>query len=138
MRRKRLLSYSQSSDENLLNLTPLIDVVFVVLVAFILIAPMLEVDHVDLAPATITSTTSVTEKSKITIYVKADNTIYLNNKKITEKQLTASLKETKKALPNFVPQIYHDKDASFGTYQNVKNAVESAGFIQMDVILKPH
>ena len=44
-------------EEPLINLTPLIDVVFVVLIAFMLIAPVLEIDKVDLA-------VSGTEKKK--------------------------------------------------------------------------
>ena len=38
-------------EEPLINLTPLIDVVFVVLIMFIVIAPMLEVERVELASA---------------------------------------------------------------------------------------
>ena len=44
--RRPLFNHSSSEDESLLNLTPLIDVVFVVLIIFILIAPMLDVDKV--------------------------------------------------------------------------------------------
>ena len=50
MRQKRHFSYQEiSSEENLVNLTPLIDVVFVVLILFILIAPMVEADRVQLS-----------------------------------------------------------------------------------------
>jgi biopolymer transport protein ExbD len=51
MRKKRVSSLfsNAESDEPLINLTPLIDVVFVVLIIFILIAPMLEIDRVKLA-----------------------------------------------------------------------------------------
>ena len=51
MRAKRSIarSFGGEGEESLLNLTPLIDVVFVVLIIFILIAPMLDVDKVQLA-----------------------------------------------------------------------------------------
>ncbi len=41
------------------------------------------------------------------------------------------------ANPESRPQIFHDKNAKFGTYQTVKNALEAAGFSEMDLILKP-
>ena len=45
------LSEAESSEESLINLTPLIDVVFVLLITFIMIAPILKLDRIDLAPA---------------------------------------------------------------------------------------
>ncbi len=49
MRKSRRLSSLSHSEEASINLTPLIDVVFVVLIIFILIAPMLELDRIQLA-----------------------------------------------------------------------------------------
>ena len=124
------------SDEGFINLTPLIDVVFVVLIAFILIAPLLEVDHVHLAPATVSSENHMTGKRPLMIYVKEDNSIWFGQRLVTEKELLTLLKEKKKNYPYEVPQIFHDQQATFGTYQAVKGCVEDAGYQQMDVILK--
>jgi len=33
--------------------------------------------------------------------------------------------------------LIHDKQAYFGTYQEIKNAVEDAGFEGMDLLLSP-
>jgi len=136
-RKKRFdISNKESFAENLINLTPLIDVVFVVLVAFILIAPLLEIDHVELAPATITSENDISHKSPITIYVREDNSIWFNQRLVSENELATILKEKKRNFPLEVPQVYHDQKATFGTYQAVKNCIETSGFLQMDVILK--
>ena len=43
----------------------------------------------------------------------------------------------KKNHPREIPRVFQDKNATFGTYQTVKNAVEAAGFEEMDIILKP-
>jgi biopolymer transport protein ExbD len=127
-------------EEPTVNLTPLIDVVFVILIMFIVIAPLLELDRVELAegPAAILApASSVQESSPITIHVHADNTIWLNNRPITQAELLSQLKEAKAQFPQARPQIFHDKKAHFGTYQTVKNAAEAAGFSQIDIILKP-
>lgn len=140
MKRRRSPSYleEEAGDETLLNLTPLIDVVFVVLITFMLIAPVLDVDPVDLAqggPAK--KETPSFSSSPIAIHVHADNSIWVQGKPMAWPQLISYLKEGKKRHPQAVPQLFHDSRAHFGTYQSLKNALESAGFEQMDVILKP-
>ncbi len=136
------ISFSNSStfEEPTVNLTPLIDVVFVILIMFILIAPLLEIDTVDLAhaPSTLLSTTSsAQESSPIAIHVYEDNTLQFNNQTIDFKDLVILLKQAKIQYPQAHPQIFHDKKAQFGTYQNIKNAAEEAGYSHIDIILKP-
>lgn len=140
--RKRFLSETDDAinDDSLLNLTPLIDVVFVLLITFILIAPILKFDRIDLAPfAQEKKESSIPAQTRqsITIRVFDDNTVTINNRAITEKDLLATLISLKKNHPTEIPLLFHDKQATFGTYQMVKNAVESAGFEEMDIFLKP-
>jgi biopolymer transport protein ExbD len=119
----------------------LIDVVFVVLIMFIIIAPMLELDRVQLASSAQRDNKEmavVQESGPITIHVHEDDSIWFNKKLVSEQQLLAFLKEAKRVHPNQVPQLFHDKKAHFGTYQTVKNAIEIAGFEQLDVILQPN
>lgn len=141
MRKLRMSSFkTDSSEETNINLTPLIDVVFVVLIMFIIIAPMLELDRVQLPSAAQKENKEmavVQENSPVAIHVHEDNTIWINNRIVSEKELIQILKEAKKAYPQKIPQLFHDKKAHFGTYQTVKNAVEIAGFEQLDVILQP-
>ena len=141
MRKMRLSSLQEgSSEETHINLTPLIDVVFVVLIMFIIIAPMLELDRVQLAGAAHRDSKEmavVQENSPVAIHVHEDDSIWINNRIVSEKELIELLKQAKRAYPQRVPQLFHDKKAHFGTYQTVKNAVEIAGFEQLDVILQP-
>jgi biopolymer transport protein ExbD len=127
-------------EEPVVNLTPLIDVVFVILIMFIVIAPLLELDRVDLADAAkdpMEGSVSVQENSPISIHVRKDNTIWYGKQRVNAKELTEHLVKAKARYPKAKPQLFHDKSAHFGTYQSVKNAAEAAGFEQMDVVLKP-
>lgn len=141
MTRSRLaIKQQQVIDEPVVNLTPLIDVVFVILIMFILIAPLLELDRVELAdgPSVPLSHVHATqESSPITIHVHRDNSVWINTKQVPLNQLAHELRETKQRFPKITPQIFHDKDAHFGTYQSVKNAAEEAGFSEIEIILKP-
>lgn len=127
-------------EEPPVNLTPLIDVVFVILIMFILVAPLLELERVELADAPRVhqeGSLSVQETSPIALHVNRDNSLLFNSQKVTIQQLPSLLKEARKKHPQAKPQLFHDRRAYFGTYQSVKNAVEEAGFAQMDIILKP-
>lgn len=127
-------------DEPLVNLTPLIDVVFVVLIMFIIVVPMLELDRVELASGNDSSLevlSHMDEGSTLSIHVTEDNRIWFRSKELSEKNLQSILREEKKVHANARLQVFHDHRAQFGTYQLVKNAATNAGFSQMDVILKP-
>jgi biopolymer transport protein ExbD len=140
MSRHAIKSSHRPIEEPTVNLTPLIDVVFVILIMFIVIAPILELDKVELATASANQqegSTSVQESSPIAIHVRKDNTIWFKQQLVTPEQLAVLLKEAKIRYPQARPQLYHDRSAHFGTYQSVKNATEMAGFTQLDIILKP-
>lgn len=141
MLKSRISSRSiEPFEEPGINLTPLIDVVFVILIMFIVIAPLLELDRIELAEgsqAPGSSSVSVQESSPVTIHVRDDNTVWLNGNRVVLSDLPTLLKETKARYPAVRPQIFHDRKAYFGTYQAVKNAAEEAGYSHIDIILKP-
>ena len=141
MRQRRSITsrFQSDAEESLLNLTPLIDVVFVVLIIFILIAPMLEIDKIQLANSfgKDSKKTETPNASPITIYVREDNSIWIHSKQVSLKELTSLLTVEKQKHPHRIPQLFHDNKASFGTYQNIKNAVEKVGFDQLEIILQP-
>jgi biopolymer transport protein ExbD len=123
-----------------INLTPLIDLCFVILVMFIVIAPLLEMDRVTLADAPSDpehTRTAIQGSSPITIHVYSDNTIAVNQQSIPLLKLQEVLRVAREHYPTVRPQVFHDQNARFGTYQSVKNAIESAGFTEMDLILNP-
>ncbi|NGX26388.1 MAG: Biopolymer transport protein ExbD [Chlamydiae bacterium] len=137
MRQKRLAHFSTShSDESGVNLTPLIDVVFVVLIVFILIAPMLEIDKVKLAAGPTREMTEAISSSTLTIHVQENNSIWINKREIAPEALRPILQALYVKNPKFTPQLYHDQKAYFGTYQMVKNSLEEAGFTELDVVLQ--
>jgi biopolymer transport protein ExbD len=127
-------------EEPSVNLTPLIDVVFVILIMFIVIAPLLELDRIQLADAkalTSDQATSVQESSQIAIHVHRDNTVWFSGRVVNMHELQSILQEAKQKYPGVRPQLFHDREAHFGVYQSIKNAAENAGFEQLDIILKP-
>lgn len=140
-RRSLRSTKSNHVEEPTVNLTPLIDVVFVILIMFIVVAPLLELDRVELADAGIDpveGSIAVRDSSPVSIHVHKDSTVSFNNDTVSIAQLEELLKQAKKQYPNVRPQLFHDRRGQFGVYQSVKNAAEAAGFQEMDIVLKPH
>lgn len=137
MRSKRISHPSlDSQDEGQMNLTPLIDVVFVVLIMFILIAPMLEIDKVHLASGPTQESPDAITPSELMIQVREDNSIWINKHAINAQNLKPLLVAVRQKNPKLIPQLYQDEKAYFGTYQMVKNSLEEAGFSELDIVLK--
>jgi biopolymer transport protein ExbD len=107
---------------------------------FIVIAPLLELDRIELAGGASTqydTSIAAQEASLISIHVFPDNSIRVNGELVMIEQLPMVLKEAKNQYPGVRPQVFHDRRAHFGTYQSIKNAAESVGFQQLDIVLKP-
>lgn len=138
--RKRRFAINPNEELPQVNLTPLIDVVFVVLIAFILIAPLLELEQISLAESNRSKELSHVNDptATITIRVYKNNEIRINEQKVTTEALLSHLRNLKKKHPQVIPRLFHDKRAYFGTYQQIKNSIELAGFEKLDVILQPN
>ena len=133
MRLKRLSSTFDEDPQ--VNLTPLVDVVFVILITFMVIAPILNTDHVDLAPGGV-QTKADAVSTPLSISLRSDNTIVFQGQTVSMKNLKALLQAQKTRFPSEVPQLLADKKSHFGTYQDIKNLLEECGFQQMDIILQ--
>ena len=119
------------------NLTPLIDVLFVVLILFLIIAPMVNIDPIKLANSKAAKSEQFDEANCITVRIFNDQTVSVNKKHIAFENLTKALKDRRGAQDKQRLLVLCDKKAHFETYQGVKEAAESAGFAQMDIALNP-
>ncbi|MDX8430846.1 MAG: biopolymer transporter ExbD [Candidatus Algichlamydia australiensis] len=136
-RRGKFRSSSSALEENLINLTPLIDVVFVILIVFILVAPMLDTDQIELpGSGAATKTISGHESIPVKIMVNQKDEITLNGQRVTLRELKHRMRDLYLEHPNEKPHLFQDRKAHFGIYQEVKNSVEESGFSQMEVVLK--
>jgi biopolymer transport protein ExbD len=136
--RRSIRAKLELPQEPTINLTPLIDVVFVILISFVVIAPLLELDRIKLAKgASFHSPVHCQDASPIQIHVFHDNKVTFNGQTIAIEDMGQKLQEAKKLYPRARPQLFHDKKAYFGTYQQVKNSLEACGFDELDIVLAP-
>lgn len=125
-------------EEPVINITPLIDVVFVILIAFIIIAPLLQKEDVELAKAGHASTQIVAAApTDLQIRVGRNDAIFIQGKEVQKEEVPPLLKALKTRFPSKAPQVFFDKKSSFGTYHFLKDALEISGFQEMEVVLAP-
>ncbi|MEF9519597.1 biopolymer transporter ExbD [Chlamydia crocodili] len=133
---KRIIVEDSEEDPNV-NLTPLIDIVFVILMAFMIAMPLIRLDSIALAPGT--KEHKVLGKDgelPTTIKVLADHTITLNDQVLSLMELKTQLTLLYQRNPNRVPLLLQDGDTPFRLYQEVKTTIESAGFHELHIALK--
>lgn len=125
--------------DSLINLTPLIDVVFVVLIVFILLAPLVEIDSISLAPGSRKTAENPfkTESNALHIDLLKDGSVRINKREIEKKDLRKLLIALHEAHQKGNPKLFCDKEVAFGAYQEVKNAIEDAGFETLDIVVAP-
>lgn len=136
MRSYRTPSFDEEQAD--INLTPLIDVVFVVLIMFIVIAPLLNAENINLAEGTKKAEALQHQgQDVINIYLKKGDLLYWKNQKVEPDELQRLLIEQKQQHPQSSPNLFTDKEASFGSFQKTKKIIELAGFESLNVVLKP-
>lgn len=127
---------SSNKEEPLINLMPLIDVIFVVLVMYILIAPMFKSEQVTLTrgPETLSSAQVQSDQS---VTIKSDDSFWFHNQQKTSHQLLKELKEMQARTQKNSFQVLCDEKMSFKSYQEIRDIGYKAGFKEVEVICLP-
>ena len=119
-----------------INVTPFVDVVLVLLVIFMVTAPMMQqgVD-VDL-PNTTTQNLRVHNEPLI-ITVKKDGTYFLANTSVTEKELGAKLTAILAGLDDKGVFLRADQAANYGAVVKALAAARLAGATKLGMVTEP-
>jgi len=112
-----------------INVTPLVDVMLVLLIVFMVITPMLQKGvSVDLARVSNPRTMQAAEKEDATtVAITRDGTFYLNSDKITADKITAAVKDRVQDQLDKTVFVKSDARAKYGDVVAVVDAVRAAG-----------
>jgi biopolymer transport protein TolR len=119
-----------------INVTPLVDVMLVLLIIFMLTAPMLqnEVD-VNLPTASGKPRTPTAEQMVLTI-TKQDG-IYLNRTPYALEELRPQLQTMAQSQPEQDFFLRADADVPYGVVVQVMDAVRQAGIVKLHMVTQP-
>ena len=117
-----------------INVTPLVDVMLVLLIIMMIIAPMLQ-KGVDLKLPTATNTVDKPETQEQTVVaVTADGRLHLNSKEVAEEDLPARVTEVLETKKERIVLIRADEDAAYGRVMAAMDALRKAQVEDMGLI----
>ena len=118
-----------------INVTPFVDVVLVLLIIFMLTAPLLESGiEVDLPK---TRTVKVVSDVKVVITIDKRQTIYLGNDPVNIHRLGESVLGQLKGEGNAPVFIRCDQGVPFGAFAQVVDALKQANLTNINIVTEP-
>jgi biopolymer transport protein TolR len=119
-----------------INITPLVDVVLVLLLIFMLTAPVLQ-SGIDVAIPKTRTVNQVSDERQV-VTIDRDQNVFLQDKPITINDLTARLRTTGKGDPaRRVIYLRADERVPFGAFASVMDAVKLAGITNISIVTRP-
>lgn len=116
-----------------LNITPLLDLAFVLLIIFVITTPMLE-SSIDVNLPTGQPTEKVEPKSVRTVSVDKDGRIFAGNTPVSISQLNTTLIDWKHGDPNVAVLLRADRDIRYQKLVDVFGALEHAGIEKIGLV----
>jgi biopolymer transport protein ExbD len=127
---------SQGDSEDVvgeINVTPLVDVMLVLLVVFIVTAPLLaNAVHVHLPQTPATS--QVEPKKSVNVSVDAQGKVYLDRAETDLASLESQLTAIHRADPDIAVHLNADQAVNYGLVAKAMTAVDKAGVSKLSVL----
>jgi biopolymer transport protein TolR len=118
-----------------INVTPFVDVMLVLLVIFMITAPLLESGiEVDLPK---TKTVRITSSEKVVITIDKKQTIYVGNDPINIHRLGAFVLDQMRGAKDAPVFIRCDQAVPFGAFAQVVDALKQANISNINIVTEP-
>jgi biopolymer transport protein ExbD/biopolymer transport protein TolR len=118
-----------------INITPLVDVVLVLLVIFMLTAPVLQSGIQVNVPKTKTVREITEQRTVLTI--NKDSEVFLNDRMVNLNDLPNILRAQNTDATHQVIYLRADQTVSFGAFATLMDAVKQAGITNVSIVTQP-
>ncbi|OEU45744.1 MAG: protein TolR [Desulfobacterales bacterium S7086C20] len=119
-----------------INVTPLVDVMLVLLIIFMVTAPMM-MQGVNVSLPQTTSKPLPAEKEHLTITVDRSQQIFINDYKVALEALQEKMTKILEGRQDHKVYLRADKNVPYGVVIRVISAVKSAGVEKLGVVTEP-
>jgi biopolymer transport protein TolR len=118
-----------------INITPLVDVVLVLLIIFMVTAPILQSGIEVNVPKTRTVKEITEERTVITI--NKDQRVFLGNDAVNINEIAAKLRAKIRDPRGQFIFVRADQDVPFGAFATVMDAVKQSGITNISIVTQP-
>ncbi len=117
-----------------INVTPLVDVMLVLLIIMMIVAPMLQKGVDVRLPVAANSTDKPETQDQTVLAIKADKTLYLNGVQVRDTDLATRVEEVLETKKEKILLIKADEDVDYGTVMNAMDELRTRGIEDMGLI----
>jgi biopolymer transport protein TolR len=117
-----------------INITPLVDVVLVLLLIFMLTAPVLQ-SGIDVAIPKTRTVNQVTEE-RMVVTIDREQNVFLQDKPVNVNELPARLRTAGNPAKRII-YLRADERVPFGAFASVMDAVKQAGITNISIVTRP-
>ena len=118
-----------------INITPLVDVVLVLLIIFMVTAPVLQ-SGIEVAVPHTRTVKEITEE-RLVISIDKSQRVYFGNDPININQIGARLRQKIRDPEGQSVFVRADEDVPFGAFATVMDAVKQAGITNVSIVTQP-
>lgn len=119
-----------------INVTPFVDVMLVLLIIFMVTAPMM-IQGVDVSLPQATSEPLQTETENLLITIDKNNHVYINDYRVTLDFLQEKLQKILEGREGRRVYLRADKDISYGMVVRVMSEIKNAGVVNLGMVTEP-
>ena len=118
-----------------INITPLVDVVLVLLVIFMLTAPVLQ-SGIEVAVPKTKTVREITQQRQV-VTINKDQEVFLQDKPVNLADLPSLLAQPGTDAAEKVIYVEADERVPFGAFASVMDAVKQAGITHISIVTQP-
>ena len=119
-----------------INVTPLVDVMLVLLIIMMLITPMLNQGVAMRLPQATNSADKPTTQDNTTVAVSKDGSMYVNSKPVTEAEIAVKITEVLEGKKEKVVYIKADQEALYSSVMAAMDQLHQAGVEDIALIVQ--
>ena len=133
---RQLFNQVQEEEESEINLTPMLDVVFIMLIFFIVTASFVKESGIDVnrpdAPTAVKK-----EKANILVAIGPQNDIYIDRRRVDPRSVRANIERLHAENPQGSVVIQADEESNTKTLVEVMDAARQAGVYNVAIAAQP-
>ena len=119
-----------------INVTPFVDVMLVLLIIFMVTAPMM-IQGVDVSLPEATAKPLESEKEHLVITINKENQVFINDFQVTVDFLQEKLEKILQGRTDREVYLKADRDISYGMVVRIMSEIKSAGVENLGMITEP-